>query len=149
MDDVRAGDADHLGQEGREPHPGVSDARGVQLDRLDVDYEEGGGADELGDHAEDDDGDARVGQRRDDAVDEQAEGVDQQQDGVAPTTATYILRSDYFYNLGGCISHRWHTCFSPSNPRFDFQCSRNFSEEKFSMLLKLIICVDRGKWTVA
>ena len=62
MDDVGPGNADDLGQEGREPHPGVPDARGVQLDRLDVDYEEGCRADELCNHAEDDDGDPRVGQ---------------------------------------------------------------------------------------
>ncbi len=44
---------DHA-EERSEPHPGVADAGGVELDRLDVDDEEGGRTDEFYDQATDD-----------------------------------------------------------------------------------------------
>ena len=43
------------------------------------------------------------------------------------------------------MAQRQHICFSPNSPRFDSQHSQKFSEEKLSMLLRLINGAGQGK----
>ena len=49
---------------------------------------------------------------------------------------------------GGGIAQRQHSCFSPSVPGFDSQCSHNFSEKINFMLPRLIDSALLGEWTV-